>query len=420
MGRYDVIVVGARAAGAATALLLARRGLRVLAVDRAGFPSDTLSTHQIQVPGVARLRRWGLLPRLVDAGTPATRAVRFDAGGVVLAGRYPAHDGVDALVSPRRTVLDALLVDAAREAGAEVRERFAVDGLVWEGGRVTGIRGAARGRSGREEVHRGALVVGADGKRSSVARTVGAAAYRIQPARTVAAYSYWSGLEGHGGEIYQRPGLAVPVFPTNGGLTMVGVVAPRDELAAFRRDAEGAFLRALDQCGDLGERARAAERVERLRLAPDLPQEFRVAHGPGWALVGDAGLVLDPVSAMGITHAFRDAEVLAGAVAENHRAGRPLDAGLAAFHRRRDVESGPMFAFTARLTADLAGRRSFGPGQRLLLRSLVDRPQEIERFLGVLAGIEPADRYFAAGNVARLLFGGHRATLRTAMSGVWG
>src|SRR5918912_932460 len=134
---YDVIVVGARVAGASTAMLLARRGLSVLVVDRAHFPSDTLSTHQVQVPGVARLRRWGLLDAIEAAGTPPTRDVRYDAGEVVLEGRFPEFEGVDALYSPRRRVLDSVLLAAARAAGAEVRERFPVDALTLAGGRVT-------------------------------------------------------------------------------------------------------------------------------------------------------------------------------------------------------------------------------------------------------------------------------------------
>ena len=134
-------MVGARVAGASTALLLARRGLKVLAVDRAEFPSDTLSTHQIQVPGVARLARWGILDAVVAAGTPAAASVRFDPGPVVLRGRFPEFEGASAVYSPRRTLLDKLLVDAARAAGAEVRERFAFDSLVFDGDRVTGIRG---------------------------------------------------------------------------------------------------------------------------------------------------------------------------------------------------------------------------------------------------------------------------------------
>src|SRR5436190_11379271 len=184
---YDVIVVGARVAGAATAMLLARAGLRVLAVDRVSFPSDTVSSHQVQVPGVARLHRWGLLDRLRAAGTPPTRRVRFDSGDVVLGGTFPAYDGVDALYSPRRTILDSLLVDAARTAGAEVREHFRVEELVWRDGRVTGVRGRQRGRTPTTETAR--LVIGADGKRSFVADAVGAARYRQRPVRSFACYS---------------------------------------------------------------------------------------------------------------------------------------------------------------------------------------------------------------------------------------
>jgi hypothetical protein len=126
MTGHDVIIVGARVAGAATAMLLARQGVRVLVTDRVRFPSDTISSHQVQVPGIARLHRWGLLGRLRAAGTPPTSQVRFDAGDVVLHGRFPACQGIDELYSPRRTVLDTLIVDAA---GAEVREQFRVEEL---------------------------------------------------------------------------------------------------------------------------------------------------------------------------------------------------------------------------------------------------------------------------------------------------
>ncbi len=148
MSGYDAIIIGARVAGSSTAMLLARKGLRVLALDRAQFPSDTLSTHQVQLPGVARLARWGLLDAIASAGTPATRRVRFDPGPAVLEGRYLEFEGVDALYSPRRRLLDTVLVEAARAAGAEVRERFTVDEIVTEDGRVTGIRGHEPG-SGR-------------------------------------------------------------------------------------------------------------------------------------------------------------------------------------------------------------------------------------------------------------------------------
>src|SRR5262245_33892165 len=171
-------------------MLLARQGLRVLALDRARFPSDTLSTHQVQVSGVALLNRWGLLEQLIEAGTPATPGVRFDAGGVILDGRFPSYDGVDALYSPRRTLLDPILVEAARAAGAEVRENYLVNELVWEGTRVVGIRGHERGTTQSTETAR--LVVGADGKHSMVADAVGAGRYRQRPASTLACYTYWS------------------------------------------------------------------------------------------------------------------------------------------------------------------------------------------------------------------------------------
>jgi flavin-dependent dehydrogenase len=143
---HDVIIVGARVAGSATALLLARRGLKVLVLDRATFPSDTLSTHQVQVPGVARLARWGILDAILEAGTPVTRNARFDQGQAVLTGRFPACDGTDFMCSPRRMLLDRVLVDAARAAGAEVRENFTVGELLRDNGTVTGVRGREKAR----------------------------------------------------------------------------------------------------------------------------------------------------------------------------------------------------------------------------------------------------------------------------------
>ena len=217
---HDVIVVGARVAGASTALLLARRGLDVLVVDRASFPSETLSSHQVQVPGVARLARWGVLGALQAAGTPPTRRVRFDAGPVVLDAALPVVDGADALLSPRRSVLDTALVDAARAAGAEIRERCTLEEVLASDGRVTGVR--VRERGGAPVTERARLVVGADGRHSAVAKAVGAAAYHVKPALSTAYYTYWSGVELGGGEIYSRECVhrLVGAWPTNDGLVM--------------------------------------------------------------------------------------------------------------------------------------------------------------------------------------------------------
>lgn len=394
---FDVIVVGARVAGAATAMLLARAGMRVLAVDRARFPSDTLSTHQVQVPGVARLRRWGLLERLSAAGTPPTRHVRFDAGHVVLDGRFPSYDGIDALYSPRRTLLDSTLIDAARAAGAEVREGFSVDDLVWTHGAVAGIRGRQRG--GRPATETARLVIGADGKHSMVAAAAAARRYRQRPASTLACYTYWRGVPTAGGELYQRPGRAVAAFPTNNDLTMIYVAAPLAEFATFRTDIEGHYLKTLDLCGDLGDRVRAGERAERFRATPDLPNTFRVPHGPGCALVGDAGLVMDPITAQGIGNALHEAELLAEALAAGLGGGRPLHAALADYQRRRDAALAPMYDFTTALAAFSPPR----PADQHLLASLHGRPAEIDRFLGVFAGVTPIREYRSPRNVLRLL-----------------
>src|SRR5215468_2658566 len=397
-GQYDVIVVGARVAGAATAMLLARQGLRVLAVDRASFPSDTISSHQLQVPGVALLHRWGLLGKLTAAGTPPTRRVRFDAGGgLVMNGRFPAYKGVDALYSPRRTLLDTILVEAAREAGAEIRENFRVTRVTASGGQVTGIRGNARSRP--EVTETASLVIGADGKRSLVAGAFGARRYRERPVRSFASYSYWSGVPVSGGELYQRPGRAVAVFPTNGKLTMVYVAAPMKEFASARGDLEDHYLRTLDLCGDLGERVRAGTPAERLRTTPDQPNTFRSSHGPGWALAGDAGVVMDSISAQGMTNALRDANYLAAAVVTGLGGGGPLAAALRDHQRRRDRAVRGSYDFTV----GLAAFPPAGPAQRLFLAAVAADQRATDRFLSAFTGIVPPQDYFTPGTVARIL-----------------
>jgi 2-polyprenyl-6-methoxyphenol hydroxylase-like FAD-dependent oxidoreductase len=351
----------------------------------------------VQVPGIARLNRWGLLGSLRAASTPATRQVRFDSGPVVLHGHFPASQGIDALYSPRRTLLDSLLVDAARAAGAEVREQFRAEELLWSGGCVTGIRGSGGGGAPVTETAR--LVVGADGKHSLVASAVGATSYHQRPVLSFACYTYWSGLPVSGGELYQRPGRAVAVFPTNGELVMVYMAAPLAEFAAFRTNIEENYLKTLDACGDLGERARGGVRPERLRTTPDQPNIFRAAHGPGWALVGDAGVVMDSISAQGITNALRDAELLADAIVAGLGGQRPLTAALADHQRRRDAAIRPMFDFTV----GLARFATQSLAERQLLAALDGRPAEIDRFIGAFAGVVPVEEYFAPGNVLRIL-----------------
>ena len=394
---YDVIVVGARAAGSPTAMLLARKGYKVLVVDKATFPSDTMSTHQVQLPGVARLKRWGLLDGLIAANTPPARRVRFDNGVAVLEGAFPQFEGVDAVYSPRRRILDKILVDAAIQAGAEMRESFIVEEILMEAGRVTGIRG--RSTSGASVTERAHIVVGADGKHSTVAKAVHPPTYHEKPALSMGYYTYWEGVPVEGGEMIGRERRLMGAWPTNNGLVMTYVAWPVQEFHAFRSDIEGNLLKTLDSAGSLGERVRAGKRVERFVGTADLPNFFRKPYGPGWALVGDAGLVQDPITGQGIGDAFRDAELLADAIDAGLSRRRPLDEALAGFQQLRDHEALPMYQFTTQLAA-------FAPPaleEQLMFESLAGKQDAINQFFGMLTGAVPMSEFFAPKNLFKVM-----------------
>jgi flavin-dependent dehydrogenase len=309
--KFDAVIVGARCAGAATALLLARAGARVLVVDKGVYGSDTLSTHALMRGGVLQLHRWGVLPAIVAAGTPPVRATTFSyAEHDVTVAIEPRH-GVNALYAPRRALLDRLLVDAAMESGAEFGYSVRVDDVrMDERGRVRGI---AAGRLGLVEAD---IVIGADGLHSTVARRVGAAAILEGQHAAGVLYTYWEGLEAE--EFYWgfRNEAGVGVIPTNDGACCVFVAVPsqrfRDEvrgdaLAAYRR-----FIR--NAIPELDARFAAARRVEQIRGFGGHRGCIRNSSGPGWALVGDAAYFKDPLTAHGITDALRDAELLARAI----------------------------------------------------------------------------------------------------------
>jgi flavin-dependent dehydrogenase len=389
---YDAIVVGARCAGSPTAMLLARSGHRVLLVDRARFPSDTLSTHYIHQSGVACLERWGLLERVRGAGAPAIRRYTLDLGPFALHGSPPPIGSVADAYSLRRIVLDHILVEAAAEAGAEVREGFPVDALTVEDGRVTGIRSR-----GLTEVAR--IVVGADGLGSIVARQTRAPAYGDQGTLTCAYYTYWEGVEMDGVELYPRPGRMIVAAPTNDGRVVTIVLWPRAEFHAVRADVERHFLAALDLAPSLAARVRGGTRADRFRGTARLPNVYRRPHGPGWALVGDAGYHKDPILALGIGDAFRDAELLAEAIDAGLSGRAPLDRALAGYEQRRNELSAHGF----RSTLDFARLEPPPAAMQALFGALRHRPQDRDRLFGTFAGtVDPAE-FFAPDNVARML-----------------
>ncbi len=277
---YDAIIVGARCAGSPTAMLLARKGHRVLLVDRAEFPSDTLSTHIIHPPGVAALHRWGLLARVAATGCPPVERYSFDFGPFTIAGTPRPYEGHAAGYAPRRTVLDKILVDGARQAGVVVREHFNVDELIVEDGVVVGIRG--HGEDGVQVTERARVVVGADGRNSHVAKALDTEDYHEKPRLLWSYYTYFSGLPVDGFEVHIRPGRGFAAVATNDGLTMVVCGWPYVEAGTYKADVEAQLpqdVRAGAGVRRAGQGRQARRAVQRRRRAQLLPQAV-------WARLG--------------------------------------------------------------------------------------------------------------------------------------
>lgn len=349
--RYDVVVVGARCAGAATARLLAQAGFDVLVVDRTRLPADTVSTHALMLPGVIQLRRWGLLDAVAATGATAVDGVDIKSGDVEFTARIKSIGGVDRLYAPRRITLDALLADAAVDAGAELCTGATVTGLLRDvSGRVCGVSGIAA--DGRRFSARARWVVGADGVRSTIAELVDAPVDAHAAATNACHYAYWSGLETHHYEFAFAPGLGAGAIPTDGGLTCVFASCPVGEQQELRRDLDAGFGRILRATApSLAERVRGAERVTGFRGFRGLPAYLRQPWGPGWVLVGDAGYHRDPYSAHGITDAFRDAELAARAIRAALVEPVVEADAMVSFHTWRDDFAVPMFGLTARMAS---------------------------------------------------------------------
>jgi flavin-dependent dehydrogenase len=340
--RYDVVIVGARCAGAATAMLLARQGLSVLVLERGRVGADTLSTHAFMRGGIVQLRRWGLLERIVSAGTPPIRRTRFQYGDESVTVSIKPAAGVDALYAPRRTLLDRVLVEAAVAAGAQVRFGVGVTGLRRDPtGRVVGVVG--RGRDGAEVQAYGWLIVGADGARSLVAQEAGAVTERKGVGSGAIVYAHWPELRVDGYEWLYRPGGSAGLIPTNDGDVCVFAGTSSER---FKREIAGdvrsGYLRLLKEVTGADPRLADLAAPRRLHTHLGRPGFSRRPWGPGWALVGDAGHYVDPLSTHGMTDAFRDAELLARAVGVI-AGGEDESAALRHYQARRDRVAGPLF-----------------------------------------------------------------------------
>jgi len=379
--RCDVVVVGARAAGAATAMLLAQAGLDVTVVDRSREGSDTLSTHALMRGGVIQLNRWGLLDAIRAAGTPPVRRTTFHYTGASTVVDIRPGDGIDALYAPRRTVLDPLLADRAAAAGADLHYRFAVTQILRdEGGRVSGVVGTDR--RGRSTTIRARVVVGADGLHSVVADQVGALVERTGAGAGGYLYHYWSGVETDGYEWVFRPGASAGVIPTDDGLTCVFVGSTPARVAPGRESVYRTLLEAASP--SVASRILAGRPQGRLRRFLGRPGVMRRPWGPGWVLVGDAGYWKDPISAHGITDALRDAELAAGAIIRGVRAPERSDEEqqMRDYHDLRNRLSDDLFSITDRMATPGWTDDDIGGILRSLSAAMADE-------VTLLAGLPP-------------------------------
>lgn len=394
---YDAIVVGARCAGSATALLLARKGYRILLVDRSNFPSDLpFSTHYIHQTGTALLKRWGLLDSVVASNCPPITTLYFDFGNFVLAGSPPPAAGVKEAFAPRRKVLDAILVEAAVSSGAELRTDFSVNELLSEGGCVCGIRG--RQKHGSPVSERARIVIGADGMHSTVARAVRAPEYNTKEPLEGPYFSYWSGVQMKGFEFHPGAYRGAFGWMTNDGLALVGVGFAAKDHPSVRADIEGNYLRAItEDAPELAERLRNGRREERF-VGGVVPNYFRKPFGPGWALVGDAGYLKDPCTAAGITDAFHSAELLTDAIDSGLSGRHALNETLEDYERKRNQAAFPLYEFTCQL-ATLAPP---APEMQRLLGALKGNQRQTNRFFGVFAQTVSVPEFFSPENMQEI------------------
>jgi flavin-dependent dehydrogenase len=378
-------------------MLLARKGYRVLLVDRTTFPSDlAMSTHLVHQPGVARLKTWGLLDQVIASNCPPITMYHWDFGPFALDGAPVPFDGVAEAYAPRRAILDKILVDAAVKAGAELREGFAVDELVTDGERVTSVRG--RTSAGAAAVEHARVVIGADGMHSQVARLVSAPEYNAKPPLQGPYFTYWSGVQLNGFEFYPSAYRGAFGWPTNDNLALVATYWAIRDVPAVRADIEGNYFKVLAEVAPaLAERVRAGTREQRFVGGP-IDNYFRRPYGPGWALVGDAGYKKDPCTAAGITDAFRDAELLVTALDAGFSGRRPLEDELADYERQRNEASLPMYEFTTQL----ATTQPPPPEIQQMLAALHGNREATNRFFGVFAQTVPVPEFFAPDNLGRI------------------
>lgn len=396
---YDAVIVGARIAGTATALGLARRGARVLLLDADKFPSDTLSTHLLWSDALQCLDRLGVLPEVRATGAPPIDHFQLTYGPYTNTAMIPTRRDYPPLLSVRRLVLDDILLRRARATpNITIREGIMVTSLLSEDDAIVGVRGTARD-TGAELIAHGRITIGADGRRSTVARAVGATTYDVVEPLLATYYRYYRGVrplaaatleafrDASGGFCY--------LFPCDDRLWTLAVAFPQEQFDRVRRDHEAALAAQVAVKEGLSDRLAGAEVVAPWRGAGDLQNFFRVPYGQGWALVGDAGYHRDPLTARGIADALRSAELLSAALTGVWRGRTTQDAALAAYQQARDALVRPLYDFTVeRPPADVTS----GDWSGALARTISD-PDYLSTYIGFMANVTPPEAFYSAAAV---------------------
>lgn len=403
---YDAIIVGARVAGAATAALLAQQGARVLLLDRAAFPAPTVSCPIFFGNSLAVMERIGVLDAVAAIGAPRIRYYGSRLPRVDLVARLPASHGHDYAYSIRRDVLDTTVLRRVQTfPGITLREGFTVSDLVWGDGRVVGVRG--RQGHGSEQTIYARAVIGADGKRSLVARAVEAPIYDRIPSMSCIFYAYYRNLEPlpepsavvYGSDDGRKAAL---VFDADSGLTVISVGIPAEDFETARKDPEGTLERTWRSFPELAARGCGATRATPVMAQGPMDSFYRQSYGPGWALVGDAGHYIDPATGQGINNALRGAELLAAAWARTQRRSSWLNA-MAAYQQQRDADTRPMYNL---IKLGLRFRSAAEAGIDIgmpLLRAIARRPEVATNYIGIYNGATPVGAFFNPLNLARIM-----------------
>jgi len=350
---YDVVIVGARVAGALLAIVLGQQGRRVLLIDRATFPSDTLSTHFFRAPALRAFRQAGVLDEVLASAPPLTWDHNV-VDGIVFPEPVTRPEDYPFYLCLRRIVLDDILTRRARATThVQFTEGAPVDTLLRQG---DGVRGISWAESGDRRQASARVVVGADGIHSWMARQVSPAIEQHEPVNRAMYFGYYRGIEpsaNPAAEFHYRENHLVYCFPCDGGLTLLAASVPVEEFAAFRRDPAGRLAAEVNAMVDLAPRVRNAERAGRVLGAGNIPGYLRVPYGNGWALVGDAAMAMDPWSGQGIDQAATHAVLLARWLGDFLDSRIGWAEAMQAYHQERNEFSLETFRRTCRFGRDL-------------------------------------------------------------------